>query len=98
MTDAERAQTVAVNTAVTFKWSELHNVWLMPNKAAYDACDFSQARELASISVTEYTYKASAAGTVYFGCQVTGHCSFANHKMTLTVTGWRQTGFNGICI
>ena len=86
MTDAERAQTVAVNTAVTFKWSELHNVWLMPNKAAYDACDFSQARELAPKSVNEYTYKASAPGTFYFGCKITGHCKFAAHKMALTVT------------
>ena len=86
MSNAERAETVAVGTNVLFKWSGTHNIWLMPNKAAYDACDFSQATELASISVNEYTYKASAAGTIYFGCQVTGHCSFANHKMTLTVT------------
>ena len=47
ITAAERKQTVAVNTDVTFKWSGTHNVWLLPNKAAYDACDFSKAKELA---------------------------------------------------
>ena len=85
MTDSERAQTVTAGTDVVFKWTDEHNVWLMPNKAAYDACDFSKARELASKSVNEYTYNASAPGTFYFGCQITLHC-ISNHRMALTVT------------
>ena len=85
MSKAEREQTVAAGTDVVFKWTDEHNVWLMPNKAAYDACDFSQARELASSSVHEYTYTASAPGIVYFACQITQHC-IVNHKMALTVT------------
>ena len=85
MTDSERAQTVTAGTDVVFKWIDQHNVWLMPNKAAYDACNFDQARELASESVNEYTYKASAPGTFYFGCKITDHCRF-KHKMALTVT------------
>ena len=92
MSDAERAQTVALGTNVNFKWSGNHNVWLLPNKAAYDACDFSKGKELASTSVTEYTYKASAAGTFYFVCEVAGHCSHAQQKLALTVTpGWPVT-------
>ena len=93
MTDTERAQTVAVGTQVVFKWTQTHNVWLMPNKAAYDACDFSQGKELAPSSANgEYTYKASAAGTVYFACKVPGHCKFAQQKLVLTVTpGWHVT-------
>ena len=86
MTKAEQAQSVALNADVTFKWSGTHNVWLLPNKDAYDACDFSQGKELASTSVNEYTYKASAAGTFYFASQVTGQCKFANQKLALTVT------------
>ena len=86
MTATEQAQTVAVGTNVIFKWSDQHNVYVMPNKAAYDACDFSQATELASTSVNEFTYKASGAGTFYFGCQVAGHCAYANQKLALTVT------------
>ena len=89
MTDSERAQTVTVGTDVVFKWKHQHNVWLMPNKAAYDACDFSEAKELASDSVQEYTYKASAPGTFYFGCKITGHCRYL-HKMALTVTAAGQ--------
>ena len=90
MTDTERAQTVAVGTQVVFKWSETHNVWLMPNKAAYDGCDFAQAKELASTSANEYTYKTSAPGTFYFSCKITDHCRLANLKMALTVTSAGQ--------
>ena len=85
MKDAERAQTVTAGTHVIFKWSGTHNVWLMPNKAAYDSCNFDQATELASTSVNEYTYKASAAGTFYFACKVSIHCQYANQKLALTV-------------
>ena len=86
MTKAEQTQTVVVNTDVTFEWIGTHNVWLLPDKAAYDACDFSQGKELASTSVNEYTHKALAAGTFYFGCKVTGYCKFAQMKLVLTVT------------
>ena len=86
MSPAERTQTVEAGTNVVFKWSGMHNVWLLPNKDAYDACDFSKGTELAPTSVNDYTYKASAAGTFYFGCQIIGHCAFAAHKLELTVT------------
>ena len=90
MTKAEQTQTVVEGTNVIFKWSGSHDVWLLPNKAAYDACDFSQGKELASTSVTEYTYETLAAGTFYFSCKVEGHCKFAQMKLALTVTpGWR---------
>ena len=85
MTWAARTQTVTVGTDVVFKWIDQHTLWLMPNKAAYDACDFSQGIQLASTSVNEYTYKASALGTFYFGCNIAGHCEYAL-KMALTVT------------
>ena len=92
MSEAEQTQTVIVSTDVKFKWDGTHNVWLLPDKAAYDACDFSKGKELAPTGVNEYTYKALAAGTVYFACQVTGHCSHAQQKLTLTVTpGWHAT-------
>ena len=88
MTVSEMKQTVPVNTDVIFKWSGWHNVWKFPDKAAFDACDFSKATELASGSQNPYTYKAPSTGIVYFGCQVGrgGHCK-ANQKLALTVTG-----------
>ena len=85
MTTAEQTQTVSANTDVIFKWTGSHDVWLLPNKGAYDACEFSQGKELASTSVNKYTYETLAAGTFYFACKVTGHCRF-DVKLALTVT------------
>merc|ERR1712187_754485 len=80
-------QTVTVNNNVIFKWSAWHNVWKFPDQAAFDACDFSKATELASVNQNPFTYKAPSAGIVYFGCQVGGgvHCKL-NQKLALTVT------------
>merc|ERR1719446_782069 len=90
MTDAEMKQTVALDTQVVFEWSGYHNVYQLPDKAAFDSCDFSKATKLASSNGSPYTYKASSAGTVYFACEVGGHCRF-NQKLALTVTGARKT-------
>ena len=79
-------QTVPLNTKVVFKWKGYHNVYALPDKKAFDACDFSKATKLASHDQGPYTYKASSAGIVYFACEVGGHCSF-NQKLALTVTG-----------
>ena len=90
MTGAEMKQTVPVNTDVIFKWSGWHNVWKFPDKAAFDACDFSRATELAASSKGPYTYQASSAGIVYFGCRVQwfslSNCK-AKQKLALSVTG-----------
>ena len=86
MSNAEQTQTVTVGGNIIFKWSDIHNVWSLPNKAAYDACDFSQGIELAPTSVNEYIYKASSTGIVYFSCQVFGHCKYLDQKLALTVT------------
>jgi len=85
MTAAQMKQTVALNTEVVFKWSGFHNVYELPDKKAFDACDFSKAKELASHRQGSFTYKASSSGIVYFACQVSGHCSV--QKLALTVTG-----------
>merc|ERR1712032_594677 len=92
MTAAQMKQTVALNTEVVFKWSGFHNVYELPDKKAFDACDFSKAEELASHKQGPFTYKASSAGIVYFACKVGGHCS-SKQKLALTVTG----GKGSIC-
>ena len=59
--------------------------------AKYDSCDFSGATELASTShgggsgSTPNLYEAvvSSAGTLYFACQVGGHCG-GGQKVTIT--------------
>ena len=86
MTAAQMKQTVALNTEVVFKWSGFHNVYELSDKKAFDACDFSKAKALASHNQGPFTYKASSAGIVYFACKVGGHCS-SKQKLALTVTG-----------
>jgi len=85
MTDAEKKQTVKTNTDVVFKFTSFHNVYKFPDKTAFDACDISKATQMALQS--PYTFKASAAGTVYFGCGVGkgSHCR-GGIKLALTVT------------
>merc|ERR1719213_738515 len=99
MSAAEMKQTVALNTEVVFKWGGYHNVYKLPDKQAFDACDFSKATKLASYDEGPYTYKASSAGIVYFACEVGGHCSF-RQKLALTVTArptWANVGSNIQC-
>ena len=88
MSDKEQKQTVTVGTDVVFKWSNFHDVYQLPDKAAYDNCDFSKATKLAGTNVNTYTYKSTSEGIVYFSCSVYSgaHCK-ANQKLTLTVTG-----------
>ena len=79
---------VHTGTLLTFKFSNSHNLWLMDSQAAYDACDFSGATELASTTHGgatnqqdidfghENLYEATVAGegTLRFACQVGSHC------------------------
>ena len=39
---------VAAGARLIFRYTAAHNVWLMPSQAAWDACDFSAAQELAA--------------------------------------------------
>ena len=39
---------VVVGDKLSFKYTEYHNVYLMPSPEAYESCDFSAATELAS--------------------------------------------------
>ena len=84
----ETKATVKVNTEVVFKWSGFHNVYLFPNKADFDNCDFANAKELATSDQSPFTYKSSSTGTFYFGCAVGDgfHCN-QPQKLELTVTG-----------
>ena len=96
MAEENTKQTVALNSDVVFQWSGKHDLWLFPDKAAFDACDFSKATQLADNTQTDpYTYKASKVGTFYFGCNVGGGDMGMNHckspqKLALTVGMFRM--------
>ena len=85
MSPTEQNQTVSAGDEVVFKWSGVSNVYRLPSKAAFDLCDFSEAIELASHSLTTYTYKATTEGKFFFACKIPGRCEMAQ-KMSLTVT------------
>lgn len=88
---------VSPNTKLTFQYSRYHNVYLMPSEAAYDACDFSSATELASDSfgapntLNIYEAVATSAGTLYIACGKSGHCT-SDQKIAISVqadcSGW----------
>ena len=85
MTDAETKQGVSLDGDVVFKWSGYSNVYQLPDKEAFDDCDFSKSTKLASYDESPYTYKASSAGIFYFTCGAVNRCALQNQKLALTV-------------
>ena len=88
--------TVAAGTALSFRYTSGHNVWLLPTEEAFNACDFSAATELASqtygggqapIWPNNYQAVATTAGDLLIACQavMASHCG-RGQKIRLTVT------------
>ena len=88
--------TVATGTALSFRYTTGHNVWLLPSEEAFNACDFSSATELASqthgggqapIWPNMYQTVATTAGDLLIACQavMASHCG-RGQKIRLTVT------------
>ncbi|KAH8060933.1 hypothetical protein JL722_4223 [Aureococcus anophagefferens] len=73
---------------VRLTWSGVHDVWRFPDEAAMDACDFTEAEELASTDSSSYVvdgqWRGDDGGSLYLGCSVSDHCSVGNQKLTLT--------------
>ena len=84
---------VVIGDKLSFKYTEYHNVYLMPSQEAYRSCNFSDATELASDSYgggegsfpNVYEAVTTATGTLYFACEKPGHCE-ARQKIAVTVT------------
>ena len=66
-----------------FIWTGGHNVYLMKDTAAFDACDFSTGTNLGAASPVYYTMGAT---TTYFACQVGSHCSIGQ-KLSAVIAG-----------
>ena len=83
---------VVIGDKLSFKYTEYHNVYLMPSQEAYESCDFSAATELASVSYgggegdipNKYEAVTTATGTLYFACQIASHCA-QGQKIAVTV-------------
>jgi len=65
-----RATSVDAGTVLNFSWQGYHDVLVLPTKAAFDACDFTNAVSLGDVSPVSYT----VTDTTYFACSVPGHC------------------------
>ena len=86
--------TVTVGDKLSFGYGINHNVYQMASEAAYNACDFTGATELAGTghgggSGTAYDnlYEAvvttADAGQLFIACKVGAHCT-GNQKVTIT--------------
>ena len=84
---------VVIGDKLSFKYTTYHNVYLMPSQEAYASCDFSAATELANTTYgggegsipNKYEAVTTATGTLYFACQISGHCA-GKQKIAVTVT------------
>ena len=82
-----------IGDKLSFKYTTYHNVYLMPSQEAYASCDFSAATELANATYgggegsipNKYEAVTTATGTLYFACQIPGHCD-GKQKIAVTVT------------
>ena len=81
---AARATTLAAGTQLKFDWQNTHNVHRMANLEAFQACDFTGATNLGSTSPVNFLIPTTQTETLYFACQVSGHCQ-AGQKLAVTV-------------
>ena len=77
---AAQAMTAAVGDTLEFSWTGNHNVYLMADETAFDACDFTGAIDLGDASPVSYTLTSLPA---YFGCEIAGHCTYGQ-KLAVT--------------
>ena len=71
---------------VVFAWTSLHSLFQLADAAAYAACDFTGSLQLApaaplgayvaNVSQQTTAFSSAPATTLYFTCDVPGHCSF----------------------
>ena len=86
MTADQQEESASVGDSIVFTWTSFHNVYMFADEAAFNACDFAGATELAPADVNTYTFEVTDTGTFYFGCSVGSHCN-AGQKLALTVAG-----------
>jgi len=73
---------VAVGEQVSFVYGTSHDVWQFDDFAAYEACDFGRATNLAGRNDSPFVVSAPP-GNSYYGCDVGSHCQSGNQKIEL---------------
>ena len=75
-----------------FVWTGTHNVYAFNDKEAYDTCDFTRATLVGAVSPVVVRASSQPTGTMYYGCEVSGHCG-AGQKIAITIgTGGTSSG------
>ena len=87
---------------IEFTWKSNHNVYMMKDKAAFDACTFDSSKLIGETSGVKHAVKGSVGDTHYFACQVTGHCK-QGQKLAVTIgttasLAVRVSGAKHVCI
>jgi len=67
-----------------FTWSNSHNVYLMSNKAAFDACNFDGSTLIGKDSGVKHMVMGNIGDIHYFACKVSGHCN-EGQKLAVTI-------------
>ena len=68
-----------------FVWTGAHNVYQFNDKQAYDTCDFTKAALVGAVSpVVVRKSSSQSGGTMYYGCELSGHCE-AGQKVAITI-------------
>ena len=83
------AVVVPVGEKVVLEWTDyfaFHNVFRMKDKAAYDACDFDGAVELAPSAATGSVTIEATETTTYYACEI-GDGFHCDNGQKLSVTG-----------
>ena len=88
---ADQTMDVKSGEVLKFVWSGNHNVFLMKDKAAFDACDFSMGTNLGAASPV---YHTMGAATTYFACEVGSHCK-SGQKLSAMIAGGGTGGNPG---
>ena len=77
-----------------FVWTGAHNVYKFKDKQAYNTCDFTSAVLIGDVSPVMIRESPEFTGTVYYGCELSGHCD-AGQKVAITIgTDTRTTDEN----
>merc|ERR1711865_444347 len=84
--EAARATTANVGDTLRFVWEGNHNVYNMPDKAAFDSCDFTSANRVdGGVSPLDFPFTDALLRTAYFACSIADHC-VNGQKLAVTPT------------
>lgn len=74
--------------SVKFNWSGVHNVYEMASKAAYDSCDFKDAKNLGE--ATGVVVTGNTGDVKYYSCEIGSHCT-KGQKVAITWAASKST-------